>query len=67
MKFRAKSAYVAQPNTKETDLMSEVLHKVNVDIDGNQITVVLLAQDPMDAIERVNKMSWSEIDRLPRV
>jgi hypothetical protein len=52
-KIYAQSAWTKHPNTPETDMQLRVLHVVNLS-DGK--TVEVMAIDPMDAIDKVNKM-----------
>lgn len=49
---RAVSSYVSQPNTPETDAQHMVWHTVILS-DGTNTQI--MATDPMDAIDRVNR------------
>jgi hypothetical protein len=49
--MRARAAWVAQPNTPETDRMPQVNHVVQME-DGSRITI--LATDPLAALDIVN-------------
>lgn len=49
--MRAVSAKTKQPNTSETDLMTMVPHEVTLD---NGWVVSLMAEDPLNAIAKVN-------------
>ena len=55
-KVRVRSAYVAKPNTPESDLMEKVLHIVEGDLEGQFVNALIWATDPMDAIAQANKM-----------
>ena len=62
------SACVAQSNTAETDALPEVLHKVwcaNADGSG-ECEVLVMAADPMAALEKVVRMSEMEFAGLER-
>jgi hypothetical protein len=52
MKVRAVSAHVTNPNTPESDQLSEVWHTVTLS-DGNEWRI--MATDPVDAINRINE------------
>jgi predicted Zn-dependent protease len=52
MKVRAVSASTKHSNTKESDLLPEVLHVVKL---SNGETLEVMASDPMDAIDKANK------------
>lgn len=54
------SAYTTFSNTKETDQMPQVLHDVSIQIDDINFIIEIMAQDPMDAIDRVHAMSEEE-------
>ena len=53
---RVVSACVANPNTPETDSQEFVPHDVTVELkDGVEAIVRVVARDPMDAMETVQK------------
>lgn len=54
------SAYTTLPNTKETDQMPQVLHDVSIQINGVNFLIEIMAQDPMDAIDKAYAMSEDE-------
>lgn len=56
MTLRKISAMVAQPNTPETDAQRVVDHIVNFEYDGKPQRMVVLATDPMAAIETVKRL-----------
>lgn len=62
------SASTAHPNTPSTDTMPEVLHRVwcsNMDGTG-ECEVLLMAADPLEALEKVSTMDADEFRRLER-
>ena len=60
------SAYVAEPNTAETDLQPQVLHVVQGHLSTGALKkLILMAIDPMDAIDKARKIDasqWHESD-----
>ena len=57
------AAYVAQPNTPESDALARIPHVVEgISDDGSPMHVVLYASDPCDAIDRARD-SWVEWQR----
>jgi len=50
------SAYVAQSNTAETDMMEKVWHTVDFTQDGEPKSVTVLATDPMGAISKMQRL-----------
>lgn len=44
------SAHVAQSNTEITDRMARVSHEVHGELDGRMVTTIVVATDPLDAI-----------------
>ena len=50
--FSGKTTY---PNTKETDMMEEVMHTVSYRDNGVEKEVNIMAKDPSDAINKVMK------------
>jgi len=69
MKLRAAQAYTRHPNTPETDAMTHVEHVVVVagGMNNELFKVTLMATDPMDAIEKINRMEDEAIRKLPRI
>lgn len=60
---RAISARTAQSNTPESDMEREVLHVVSYQgSDGKIRQVTIMAEDPMDAIDKVNRMSEESLN-----
>lgn len=57
------SAYVAQPNTPESDLQPMVEHTVTFYQDGEQVTIKIMAEAPDDVIDRARRMSYAAIAR----
>lgn len=57
------SAYVAQPNTSESDLQPMVGHIVDFYQNGQQVTIKIMAEAPDDAIDRARRMSDAAITR----
>lgn len=56
--MRAVSAKVSQPNTPESDLRRLVLHTVTL---SNGLQTELMATDPIDAIDRVNRAIKNQV------
>lgn len=52
----ALMAYVARPNTPESDLEEEVTHIVEGERDGFKFKAHIQARDPADAIEKYHKL-----------
>ena len=50
------TAYVAQPNTPETDRMLDVNHIVSWTENGIQKSMTVLARDPMEAIRLIQRL-----------
>lgn len=62
MYLQATGAKVAQKNTPETDKLPEVNHIVNFTLpDGTCDTITIMAKDPMDAINKVNRMTVNDL------
>tara|TARA_E500000331_G_C16620740_1_gene440019 strand:- start:218 stop:490 length:273 start_codon:yes stop_codon:yes gene_type:complete len=55
MKATNFRAWVAQPNTPETDKQKYVLHTVNYELDGKTIATEIMAECPIDAINWVKE------------
>lgn len=55
------SAYTSFSNTKETDLLLEVMHDVCFTMNNTQYTIRILAADPIDAMDKTHKMSEKEV------
>ena len=56
IKYANYSAYVAQANTAETDMMEKVWHTVDFTQDGEPKSVTVLAADPMGAISKMRRL-----------
>lgn len=52
----ALMAYVARPNTPESDLEEEVTHIVEGERDGFKFKAHIQARDPADAIDKYHKL-----------
>ena len=64
---RVWSSWVAKPNTPESDLMPEVMHKVTCDsVTGAKETVLVMAAEPGHALDKVASMPPDEYARLQR-
>jgi len=50
------TAYVAHPNTPESDLEDEVTHIIEGERDGFKFKAHIQAIDPADAIEKYHKL-----------
>ncbi len=48
------SAFTKYYNTKETDKMPQVVHIVNFELNGKKNSFELMAECPVDAMEKVN-------------
>lgn len=64
---RAYCAYVAQPNTPETDALPQVNHIVVVQTPAGDEKVLVSAAEPQSAIDRVKNMPEEEYQTLRRV
>ena len=53
-------AWVAQPNTPETDKEEFVNHRVNYEVENQTISTEVIARDPIEAIEKVKENLKSE-------
>jgi len=54
MSNRALTAYTANPNTPETDRFRTVMHVVEYIENGEEKKVMIYAECPLDAMEKVN-------------
>lgn len=64
----ALTAKTTSSNSAESDRVKEVLHDVEVRTASNVVeTVRLLANDPLDTMERVRLMDSSQYNSLLRV
>jgi hypothetical protein len=50
------TAYVAHPNTPESDLEDEVTHIIEGERDGFKFKAHIQARDPADAIDKYHKL-----------
>ena len=67
--IKTTSASVAQPNTPESDLLPVVDHIVHGTYieTGEAWSVIVEAEEPLAAMDRVRKMSEDEFEALPKV
>lgn len=64
MALRARTTH---RNSMASDVCAEVPHDVEVGSRGGAVeTVRLMATDPLDAMQRVQNMSATEYEQLPR-
>ena len=65
---RAYCSYTVQPNTPESDKLSEVPHIVDVKLgNGTEEKVRIMASDPMVAISKVSSLDDVAYNNLRRV
>ena len=50
------TAYVAHPNTPQSDAEDEVTHIIEGERDGFKVKVHIQARDPIDAIEKYHRL-----------
>lgn len=55
MKATNFRAWVAQPNTPESDKQEQVKHIVNYEVEGQTVSTEIMATDPLDAISWVQQ------------
>jgi len=53
MKISNMNAFTKYSNTKETDKMPRVMHVVNFELNGRKNSFELMAECPIDAMEKV--------------
>lgn len=58
------SAYTTFPNNEETDQIPQVLHDVSIQINDIHFAIQIMAQDPIDAIDKAYVMSEEECFKL---
>lgn len=67
-KIRALAAHTTYANSPESDLQENVMHSVNtVSPTGSTEWVQLMANEPGQAIDLVNRMSEEAFAALPRI
>lgn len=67
MYLRATMAQTTNSNTPETDMMEKVMHTVQyTDPQGNFGTIEIMATDPINAMNIVNKMTVEDVRHAVR-